>query len=186
MKRIISVIGDSGVKPENEKYKLAYETGKALVDAGYRVQTGGMGGVMEAALAGAKASKRYQEGDTIAIIPHFDKNKANPHADIVVPTGLGVYRNVLTAAGDAVVAVGGASGTLSEIALAWTIGRMVVAYDVADGWGRRLAGTKLDGKRRNKDISDMVFSVTTPEELIEVLAEKLPHYLQEEEVPVDK
>ena len=68
MKKIIAVIGDGKIEKEGLKYELAFETGKALVECGYRVQSGGLGGVMEAAFAGAHAAKNYREGDTIAIM----------------------------------------------------------------------------------------------------------------------
>ncbi|MFR6056852.1 MAG: TIGR00725 family protein, partial [Eubacteriales bacterium] len=88
MRKIISVIGDAVIEKESDKFRLAYETGKMLVDNGYRVQSGGMGGVMEAAFMGAHASEKYREGDTIALIPSFDIHEANKYADIVIPTGL--------------------------------------------------------------------------------------------------
>jgi uncharacterized protein (TIGR00725 family) len=95
------------------------QIGCALVDAGYRVMTGGRGGVMQAACQGAKRSTAYREGDTIAILPGDDPAGANPYADIVIPTGLGHYRNGIVGRADAVVAVGGAEGTVQELLTAW-------------------------------------------------------------------
>lgn len=110
MRKIISVIGDAVIEKESDKFRLAYETGKMLVDNGYRVQSGGMGGVMEAAFMGAHASEKYREGDTIALIPSFDIHEANKYADIVIPTGLDMMRNALVANASAVIAVGGGAG----------------------------------------------------------------------------
>ena len=76
-KKIVAVIGNKKIEPDGIRYRLAYETGKLLVDNGYRVQSGGLGGVMEAVFAGAHASKNYREGDTIALVPSFDATTAN-------------------------------------------------------------------------------------------------------------
>ena len=58
MRKIVAIVGDSRIDKDGLKYKLAYETGKALVDHGYRLQSGGLAGVMEAAFEGAKASEK--------------------------------------------------------------------------------------------------------------------------------
>ena len=106
----------------SDKFNIAFEIGKALIDNGYRIQTGGLGGVMRAACYGAKSSEKYKEGDIIALVPSFDINEVNEFADIVIPTGLDVMRNALVANASAVVAIGGGAGTLSEMAFAWTFG----------------------------------------------------------------
>ena len=67
-KKIIAVIGNKKIEPDGIRYRLAFETGKILVDHGYRIQSGGMGGVMEAVFAGAHASENYREGDTVALV----------------------------------------------------------------------------------------------------------------------
>ena len=66
---------------------------------------------MEAASKGASQSKNWQDGDVIAILPGDDPYYANPYADIVVSTGIGFSRNYIIAHSDAVIAVGGGSGT---------------------------------------------------------------------------
>jgi uncharacterized protein (TIGR00725 family) len=84
---------------------------------------GGLGGAMEAACRGAKAAG----GTTVGILPGSDRAAANPFVDVAVPTGLGQGRNlVIVHAADAVIAVGGGYGTLSEIALALQAGTPVV------------------------------------------------------------
>ena len=76
---------------------------------------GGLGGVMEAACRGAKEAG----GTTVGILPGADRAAANPFVDVAIPTGLGEARNALVVrAADAVIAIGGGYGTLSEIALA--------------------------------------------------------------------
>ena len=85
--------------------------------------TGGLGGVMEAASRGAAGAG----GMTIGILPGADANEANAYIRQAIPTGLGVVRNlVVVTAADAVLAVGGRHGTLSEIGLALRMGRHVV------------------------------------------------------------
>ncbi|MGI6133030.1 MAG: acyl-CoA synthetase [Christensenellales bacterium] len=177
MRKVVAVIGDAIIEPNGEKYKLAFEAGKALVDNGYRVQSGGLKGIMEAAFHGARSSEKYREGDTIAIVPSFDKSWANKYADIVLPTGLDVYRNVIVANADAIVAIGGGSGTLSEIALGWALQRLIIGYKNVEGWSGKLAGTRIDQRVRYKNIADdMVYPVTNAQEMIDILNSKIDLY----------
>lgn len=169
MKKIIAVIGDGKIEKDSLKYKLAFETGKALIDSGYRVQSGGLGGIMEAVFQGAKSSEKYQDGDTIAIIPSFDRTEANHYADIIIPTGIDVMRNGMVVNADGVIAIGGGSGTLSEMALAWSLFRLVIAYCNVDGWSSELAGRKLDSRERYQSIDDKIYGVETPQQAIEIL-----------------
>ena len=177
-RKTVSVIGNAAVEDGSLKYRMAFEMGKALVDAGYRVQSGGLGGVMEAAFRGARSSGKYREGDTIAIIPSFDSETANKYADIVIPTGLDLMRNALVANADAVVAVGGGAGTLCEMSLAWTMKRLILAFTNVDGWSSRLAGMCLDERIRYKDIpDDRVYGISSAEEGIIILNEMIDIYV---------
>jgi uncharacterized protein (TIGR00725 family) len=97
--------------------------GRTLAERGVVLVCGGLGGVMQAACRGAKEAG----GTTVGILPGSDRDDANSFVDIAVPTGLGEGRNVLVVrAADALVAVGGGYGTLSEIALALRAGKRVV------------------------------------------------------------
>ncbi len=101
----------------------AEAVGRRLAEAGAVVVCGGLGGVMEAACRGARAAG----GVTVGLLPGDDRRAANASVAVAIPTGLGEARNALVArAADAVVAVGGEFGTLSEIALALKLGRPVV------------------------------------------------------------
>jgi hypothetical protein len=101
----------------------AEETGRLLAEAGAVVVTGGLSGVMEAASKGA----REAGGLTVGVLPGNDRREANPYVQVAVPTGMGEARNALVVrAADAVIAVGGEWGTLSEIALARKGGKPVV------------------------------------------------------------
>ena len=176
-KEIVAVIGNKKIEPDGIRYRLAYETGKLLVDNGYRVQSGGLGGVMEAVFAGAHASKNYREGDTIALVPSFDATTANVYADIVIPTGLDMMRNALVANADAVIGVGGGAGTMCEYAFAWSLKRLIIAYRTSGGWSSKLAGTRLDDAVRYENIpEDKIYGASTPKSAMEILNEKIGLY----------
>jgi len=111
--RIISVIGSSKATPERES--LAEQVGRELARRGVLVICGGLTGVMEAVCRGAKSAG----GTTIGILPGRSVAEANPYVDIPIITTMGYTRNVIVAhSGQAVIAIGGAFGTLSEIAFA--------------------------------------------------------------------
>ena len=118
-RKIVAVIGNKSIEADGIRYRLAFETGKLLIDNGYRIQSGGLGGVMEAVFKGAHASEKYREGDTVALVPSFDAETANAYADIAIPTGIDMMRNALVANADAVIGIGGGAGTMCEFAFAW-------------------------------------------------------------------
>lgn len=175
--KTIAIIGDSSIKPNSEEYKIAFELGKSLVEHGYNIKNGGLGGVMEAGFKGAKTATNYRKGSTIAIIPSKNKNEANQYADIVIPTGLDILRNGMVVEADAVVVVGGGAGTLSEIAIAWQKYKLIIALTNCDGWGKKLAGTKLDNRIRYANISDdCIYQANSVEQVIKLLEEKIDLY----------
>ena len=97
--------------------------GRLLAERGAVLVCGGLGGTMEAACRGAKQAG----GTTVGLLPGGSRSDANPFVDVAIPTDLGEARNALVVrAADAVVAVGGGYGTLSEIALALRAGKRVV------------------------------------------------------------
>jgi uncharacterized protein (TIGR00725 family) len=101
----------------------AEAVGAALAAAGAVLLTGGRGGVMEAASRGAAQAG----GLTVGILPGWDRAEANRWVAVAIPTGLAELRNgLLVRAADALIAVGGAYGTLSEIALALQAGKPVI------------------------------------------------------------
>lgn len=140
---VISVIGDARLD-DPDRIVEARRLGAALIAAGFRIVTGGMGGVMEAVSFGARHSPHWHDGLILGVIPSYRSGEANPWCDIVIPSGLQLARNVLVVAcADVVVAVGGGAGTLSEIALAHQLGKPTIALG-PHGWAGRLAGEVLD------------------------------------------
>lgn len=157
---LVTVFG--AASPPASLLPHAEAIGRGLVQAGCRVLTGGRTGVMEAVSRGARTAPDAFDGCIIALLPGLDASEANEWADIVIPTGIGLARNALVAAaGDAVIAVGGGSGTLSEVAYAWQFGKPIVALDVGEGWSAKLAGLQLDHRRE-----DAILRASSAEEAV--------------------
>jgi uncharacterized protein (TIGR00725 family) len=124
---IIAVIGAG--EPSKEVAELAEEVGRELGKRGLTMVCGGLGGVMEAACRGVKATG----GTTIGVLPGSDPRAANPWVDYPICTGLSHARNVIIVkTGRAAIAVGGAYGTLSEIGHALSEGVPVIGLRT---WG---------------------------------------------------
>jgi uncharacterized protein (TIGR00725 family) len=141
----IGVIGGRDVS--TEIIKIAESIGQLIAERNAILICGGLGGVMEAACRGAKTVG----GITVGILPVASKEEANPHVDIVIPTGMGVARNaVVIHSSDGVIAVDGSYGTLSEIAFALQCRLPLV---VLKSW----------------EIDSSVISAEDPEEAVEML-----------------
>ena len=146
---IVAVIGGSA--PTEEEAAAAEAVGRALAEGGAVLVCGGRGGGMEAACRGAKSAG----GLTIGILPGTNRGEANPYVDIPIVTGLGEARNaIIMRTAQAVVAIGGSYGTLSEIAFALLFGVPVVGLGT---WEVRREG--------HPDVP--VVYVATPEEAAE-------------------
>ena len=172
----IAVVGNAAIPEGDGRGAVARELGRRIVDAGWVLITGGHGGVMAEAGRGARESERWTPGVSVGLLPGHDAEAANPYVDIAIPTGLDVARNSLVAHADAVVAVGGGAGTLSEMALAWQLRRLVVALE-GPGWAGRLAGEPLDTRVRYPDIpDDCVRAARDPEAAVALLTHWLPRY----------
>jgi len=149
MSLYVAVVGNGGGVSAAQR-RAAEAVGRAVADAGAVVVCGGLGGVMEAACRGAHAGG----GLTVGILPGRDRGEANRHVDVAIPTGLGEARNALVVrAADAVVALAGEYGTLSEIALALQAGIPVVGLDT---WELARGGEPVDAFVRAGDPEEAV------------------------------
>jgi uncharacterized protein (TIGR00725 family) len=113
-------------------YGLAYDVGKYIAKAGAILICGGLGGVMEGAAKGAKDNK----GVTVGILPGVDKAEANPYIDISIVTGISEARNLIVIrSSDAIIALPGQFGTLSELAFCLKMEKPVVGlttWEISD------------------------------------------------------
>jgi uncharacterized protein (TIGR00725 family) len=168
MKTLIGIIGSS--KPVEPALAVAYEVGREIIRAGYSLICGGLGGVMEAACKGAREEAGPDSGRIIGVIPGTQKSDANPHTDIVLASGLGYARNMIIAcASDALIAVSGESGTLSEIAMAWTYGKPVVVMENLPGITAQLIGRSLDISMNSRKI----LGAKTAQEAVDLLKQHM-------------
>jgi uncharacterized protein (TIGR00725 family) len=123
----VAVVGPNDAT--SEQMRAAEAIGRGLADGGAILLCGGLGGVMASACHGACAAA----GVTVGFLPGTDRTDANEWVQITLPTGLGELRNgLIIATADAVIAVGGAYGTLSEIALALRAGVPVIGLKTWD------------------------------------------------------
>ena len=117
------LVSGAGEPRDPSLVETATTAGRLLAERGWLVLTGGLGGVMAAAAAGVDEAG----GTAVAILPGVDRADASPGHAIVLPTGMGEMRNaLLVRSADAVLAIGGSWGTLSEVALAARTGVPVV------------------------------------------------------------
>ncbi len=126
---MISVIGGEAALPQ--ALTLAEAVGRALARSGITLVCGGRGGTMEAACRGARSAG----GHTVGILPGGDARESppNPYVEFPVFTGLGYTRNaIVVRSGEAVIAIDGSYGTLSEIAYALIYDIPLVGLDTWD------------------------------------------------------
>ncbi len=142
IRKQIGVIGAGACSEEMEF--LAETVGREIARKGAVLLCGGLGGVMEAASRGAKE----EGGTTLGVLPGIRREDANPWIDVAILSGMGHARNALIAqSSDALIAVGGEYGTLSEIALGLKMGKPVVVLE--SKW-------KIEGTWRVKNPTEAV------------------------------
>jgi len=143
----IAVIG--GHQCSKKSYETARQTGELIAQQGWVLICGGGPGVMEAAAKGAKD----RGGLTVGILPGCDGKEANAYLDVKLPTGLGYARNVLIVrAADALIAIDGNYGTLSEIAFAFNDPKPVVGIDTWDIEGVVKVKTPEEAVKKVKEL----------------------------------
>ncbi|HEX7244008.1 MAG TPA: TIGR00725 family protein [Solirubrobacterales bacterium] len=158
-RRQVAVIGPARCAMESEAAQLAEEVGRLLAEAGVALVCGGMSGAMEAACRGASGAG----GEAIGIVPGHETGEANRFCTHVVATGIGHARNLaVVSSGEAVIAIGGEWGTLSEIGFARAIGRPVIA----------LRSWALTGRERMEDAPGVI-SAETAREAVDLALETL-------------
>jgi uncharacterized protein (TIGR00725 family) len=141
--RYVAVCGASEATPS--QLHAAREVGRLLAESGAIVINGGMGGVSGAASEGAASAG----GMVVGILADMDRQGANPHLTISLPTGMGQARNVLiVTAAESVIAIGEGWGTLSEIAIARRLGRSVTALDSWSVNGLESVNTPAEAVKR--------------------------------------
>lgn len=130
----VAVIGGGRITDADPEYETAHAIGQLLAKRGHEVICGGRGGVMEAVCRGASEAG----GHTIGILPGNDPDMANEYVETAIVTGMGNARNVLVVLNsDAVIAIDGATGTLSELGHALDFARPVAGIDTHDLSGIR-------------------------------------------------
>jgi len=123
-RKFIAVIG--GNEPSTEEARMAEEVGRELAKRDAILVCGGLGGVMQAACRGAQS----EGGLTIGILPGESRQAANPYVQIPIVTGIGYARNLaVVKSAQAVIAIGGSYGTLSEISHALQSGIPVIGLN---------------------------------------------------------
>lgn len=139
----VAVAGPGEATDHEEE--VAALVGRGLAEAGATVVCGGLGGIMAAACRGAAAAG----GLTVGILPGTDRASANQWVRVAIPTGLGELRNgLIVRAADALIAVGGAYGTLSEIALALKTGIPVIGIGTWEIDGVEQVGAAAEAVER--------------------------------------
>ena len=126
-KLVLAITGRKGTSPRytTELAEAALHAGKIAAELGLTVLTGGLSGVMERAAEGAKLAG----GETVGILPGSDHNDGNLFLDLVLPSGIGIARNVLIAtACDFMLALPGGTGTLEELCFALDYERPVISW----------------------------------------------------------
>jgi hypothetical protein len=160
---VVGVIGSAELK--SGVGQQAHDLGRAICRTGAHLVCGGLGGVMEKVCQGF-IEQRHELGGrecgvTIGILPGMFRTEANPFVDVIVPSNMGIMRNVLIVqTADVIVSVSGGAGTLSELAAGWQQGKTLIAMSTTGGWSAELAGKHVDGRR-----PDAIIDAPTVEEV---------------------
>jgi uncharacterized protein (TIGR00725 family) len=141
----IGIIGPNENMCTRELYEFGEQLGQRIATDNRIFICGGLGGFMEAVCKGIKQSAHTFNGQTIGILPDDTADTANPYIDVAIPTGMGIARNIIIVRTvDILIAAGGGSGTLSELAFAWQLGKKTLCVTLFEGWAREMAGIRVD------------------------------------------
>ncbi|MHA2251981.1 MAG: TIGR00725 family protein [Candidatus Kariarchaeaceae archaeon] len=161
----IGIIGSNEELADDKQKEFAYKIGKVLIDEGFDIINGGMGGIMAETARGARKSTKFTNKSVIGILPSIHENNGNPYSGVIIKTDMGSARNRLIVLNcHVILAIGGGSGTLNEISTAWELNKPIMAYVPGGGWATKLAGQRLDQRR-----DDIIVAVESSEEILEML-----------------
>jgi uncharacterized protein (TIGR00725 family) len=176
----VSVVGDARLPVDSPLLHVCVDLGQQLAEHGFAIVNGGLGGVMEQVARGANLCKG---GFTIGVLPGSDSRASNPFVSIAIPSSMDHARNAIVALSDAVVVIGGGSGTLSEVALAWSNRRLVVALRGTGGIADQVIDKPLDGRIRYHSMNDdRIFGANSVVDVISILQQKLPFYMRRDQI----
>lgn len=173
MKRLqIGIIGSAGgeeypkKKPKEAAYQIAYEIGKLVAKENAILVCGGKAGVMEAACRGAKE----YNGLTVGIIGGNKRNQTNKYIDVEIVSGMVNYAEdtLIVSMCDGLIAVGGGSGTLQEITIAYRNKKPVITMAGIEGWADKLGGMYIDDRELIK-----IKSAKSPHEAVRMLLKQI-------------
>jgi uncharacterized protein (TIGR00725 family) len=169
---IITIFGSSKPQPEDVEYKIAYDLGNMLAQAGFVICNGGYGGIMEASAKGA----RENGGKTIGVVTEHFKRAANSFVDEVVKVKSLIDRLLeLIELGDAYVILKGSTGTLVELSLVWEyINKKVMKEKpiiiIGDFWKLVVQTLKAELIHEGlEDVTKFVTIVKSPKECVDLL-----------------
>jgi len=169
MKKIqIAIIGSAGPeeyqykKPNEKIFQVAYQVGKLVAKNNCTLLCGGKGGIMKEACRGAKKLN----GTTVGIISGNNRNESNQFTDIEIVSGMINCAEVslLISSSDGVIIIGGGSGTLQEITVAYRNKKPITAIKSLAGWGKKLSDTYLDDRKTIK-----IYGAKNPKEAIDYI-----------------
>ncbi len=161
--RTVAVIGSNVSVATQPLIAVAEAVGRILPQYFDALICGGKGGVMEAVCKGALET--HPAFLTVGILPEETFHGANPYVRLVLPSGMGIGRNLLIIrSADVVIAMGGGAGTLSEIAFAWQLQKPLLCLVGYGGWSEKIANQPIDPRHQQKP---QPFS--SPEELKKLL-----------------
>lgn len=168
----IGIIGAAGWeeypnrKPNKKLYKLAYELGRLIAIKKAVLVCGGKGGIMLEASRGAKSCN----GITAGIISGNSRNKSNKYIDVEIVSGMlnCAEESIIVSMSDGIIAIGGGSGTLQELAIAYRNKKPVVCIKETGGWAERVENTFLDDRKLIK-----FKSAGNPKDAISILLKEI-------------
>lgn len=173
MRRLqIGVIGSAGweeypgKKPDKKSFKIAYEVGRLIAQNKAILVCGGKGGAMEEACRGAKENN----GITVGVISGNNRNQVNPYVDVEIVSGMVncAEEAIIVSMCDGIIAIGGGSGTLQEIATAYRNKKPIVVVKSGGGWADKLSNLYLDERKLIK-----IAVANSPEEALTLLLKKI-------------